>query len=224
MFVLEKVLGHRQPVGAPAHRGTAVEDGVTHGLLNPEADIEECWAVAIKRYDTLMALSPDARRERYRETIPNMVSLALTELRPYGVPCECQGFVEWKPDGLRAPIVGYWDFHWADHNITLDLKTTKKLPLAVKIAHARQVSLYVRSNINADARVCYVTPQKCLTYRVDNMHAHRQALHQIALRCEAFLALSDDPEFFLTISVPDLESFYWTAPAARQLAFEKWGI
>ena len=64
MFVLEKVLGRRQPVGAPAHRGTAVEDGVTHGLLNPKADIEECSAVAIKRYDTLMALSPDARRER----------------------------------------------------------------------------------------------------------------------------------------------------------------
>jgi hypothetical protein len=77
MFVLEKVLGCRQPVSAPAHRGTAVEDGVTHGLLNPEADIEECSAVAIKRYDTLMVLSPDTRRERYRETITDMVSSAL---------------------------------------------------------------------------------------------------------------------------------------------------
>jgi hypothetical protein len=223
MFVVEKILGFRQPVGAPAHRGLAVEDGVTHGLLNPEAEIEECSAVAIKRYDTLMALSPDARRERYRETIPDMVSSALTELRPYGLPSQCQGFVEWRPEGLRCPIVGYWDYHWAEHNITLDLKTTEKSPFAVKIPHARQVSLYVRSN-NADARVCYVSPKKHITYLVDNIDAHRQALHQIALRCEAFLALSDDPEFFLTISVPDLESFYWTAPAARQLAFEKWGI
>ena len=33
MWVAEKLLGLRQPVGAPAHRGVAVEDGVTHGLL-----------------------------------------------------------------------------------------------------------------------------------------------------------------------------------------------
>jgi hypothetical protein len=222
MFVLEKVLGHRQPVSAPAHRGTAVEDGVTHGLLNPEVDVEECSAIAIKRYDTLMALSPDARRERYRETIPDMVSSALIELRPYGIPSECQSFVKWKPDGLQYPIVGYWDFHWAEHNITVDLKTTEKLSQAVKVPHARQTSLYVTSN-NADARVCYVSPRRCLTYRVDNIDEHRQALHQIALRCEAFLSLSDDPEFFIKITVPDVESYLWGGPA-RQLAFEVWHI
>ena len=36
MWVLEKVLGEKQPVGVPAHRGAAVEDGVTFGLLNPK--------------------------------------------------------------------------------------------------------------------------------------------------------------------------------------------
>jgi hypothetical protein len=40
MFVLEKVLGRRPPVSAPAHRGTVVEAGVTVGLLNPEAAAE----------------------------------------------------------------------------------------------------------------------------------------------------------------------------------------
>jgi hypothetical protein len=222
MFVLERILGHKQPVGAPAHRGTAVEDGVTYGLLNPKADIEECAAIAITRFDTLMALSPDARRERYRATISDMVPSALTELRPYGVPSKYQGFVEWKPEGLKAPIVGYFDYHWDAHNITVDLKTTEKLPNAVKVPHARQVSLYVTSN-NADARACYVTPKKCATYQIDNIDAHRKALHEIALRCEAFLALSDDPDFFTKITVPDLESFYWGGPA-RQLAFEVWRI
>src|SRR5690348_2439120 len=95
MFVLEKVLGLRQPVGAPAHRGTAIEDGVTHGLMNPTASLEECSAVAFKRYDTITALSTDTRREEYRETIPAMVDSALSELRPYGIPDDCQGFVEW---------------------------------------------------------------------------------------------------------------------------------
>jgi ABC-type molybdate transport system substrate-binding protein len=109
-----------------------------------------------------------------------------------------------------------------EHNITVDLKTTEKLPSAVKVPHARQVALYVTTN-NADARASYVTPKKRATYRIDNIDEHRQALHQIALRCEKFLALSDDPAFFTKITAPDFESFYWGGPA-RQIAFETWGF
>jgi hypothetical protein len=69
-----------------------------------DASLAECVKVAIVKYDTLMALSPDVRRERYRETISDMVSQALAELRPYGVPSAVQGRVEWKPDGLRLPV------------------------------------------------------------------------------------------------------------------------
>lgn len=223
MFTLEKILGIRQPVGAPAHRGTAVEEGVTHGLLNPGDTLDECILTAFRKYDTITALSADKRREEYRDTIPEMVSSALMELRPYGVPSQCQGFVEWKPEGLKHPIVGYWDYHWSEHNITIDLKTSEKLPSSIKVPHARQVALYVTSN-NADARVCYITPKKRATYQVENISEHRKALHQMALRCEAFLALSDDPEFFKSITLPDLESFYWSGPPARQLAFEHWRI
>jgi hypothetical protein len=223
MFVLEKILGRRQPVGSPAHRGTAVEDGVTHGLMNPAATLEECNTVAFKKYDTITALSADKRREDYRADIPAMVKTGLDALRPYGVPTECQKFIEWKPDGLKYPIVGYLDYHWADHNITIDLKTSDKMPSAVKIAHARQVALYVTSN-NADARACYVTPKKQATYQIENTNDHRNALYKMALRCEAFLSLSDDPQFFVNITAPDLESFYWSNPSARQLAFEIWGI
>lgn len=223
MFVLEKIIGMRQPVGAPAYRGTAVEDGVTHGLMDPAATIADCVAVAFKKYDTITALSADKRREEYRGTIPAMVESALNALRPYGIPSKCQGFIEWQPEGLKYPIVGYWDYHWQEHNITIDLKTTEKLPSSIKVPHARQVSLYVTSN-NADARVAYVTPKKQAVYRVENIDAHRKALHSMAIKCEAFLALSQDPEFFKSITLPDLESFYWSGPPARQLAFEHWGI
>jgi hypothetical protein len=219
-FVLEKILGHRSPVGAPAHRGTAVEEGVTLGLMNPDAPLQDCVDAALKKYDTVSALSGDKRREDFKATIPDMVASALAELRPYGVPTHTQGFIEWKPEGLRYPIVGYFDFHWGQHNITTDLKTTEKLPSSVKVPHARQVALYVTSN-NADARATYITPKKHATYRIENIDAHRNALYQIALRCEAFLALSDDPEFFKTITAPDYESFYWGGPA-RQIGFEHW--
>lgn len=224
MFVLERILRERQPVGAPAHRGTAVEDGVTIGLLNPEMTFADCAATALKRYDTISALSGDKRREEYRETIPGMVESALYELRPYGVPSQTQGFVEWKPEGLKYPIVGYYDFRWEQHGIIVDLKTTEKLPSAIKIPHARQVALYAaRTGDNVDARLTYCTPKKRATYRLENIRDHLNALHQIAMRCEAFLALSADPQFFTSITAPDFESFYWGGPA-RQIGFEKWGF
>lgn len=224
MFVLERIIGIRQPVGAPAHRGTAVEDGVTAGLMDPAKPLDECYEVALKKYDKITGLSSDKRREEYRATIPDMVKMALEELRPYGVPSHCQQFVEWRPDGLKYPIVGYLDYRWENHGIVDDLKTTEKLPSSIKIPHARQVALYATmTGDNVDARLTYTTPKKRATYRLENVRDHLNALHQIALRCEAFLALSDDPAFFTKIIVPDLESFYWGGPA-RQLAFEHWGV
>jgi hypothetical protein len=222
MFVLEKILGQRQPVGAPAHRGTAVEAGVAHGLLNPDASQDDCANEALKKFDTISALSGDPRRQEYRETIPGMVETALAELRPYGVPDKLQGFVEWRPEGLTYPIVGYFDFEWSQHGIIVDLKTTERLPSSIKTGHARQVALYAGDN--ADARLTYVTPKKKATYQLENLREHRAALHKIALTVERFLAQSDDPAFFVGVTMPDLESFYWNSPAARQLAFEYWGI
>jgi len=102
---------------------------------------------------------------------------------------------------------------------------TERMPFEVKIPHARQVALYVAATRNNyEGRLSYVTPKKAATYRLENMPEHLKALHQIALRVENFLSLSDDPEFFKSITVPDLESFYWTSPAARQLAYELWKI
>lgn len=222
MWVLEKVIGVRQSVGSPAHRGTAVEEGVTVGLLNPDAPLQACIDMALKKYDTISALSGDARRQDYRDTIPAMVEKALNELRPYGIPSKTQGFVEWKPDGLELPIVGYFDYEWADHGIIVDLKTTEKLPSQNKIPHARQVALYAASD-NMDGRLSYVTPKKVATYRVENIREHRNALHQIALSVEKFLSLSDEPEFFKSITAPDLESYFWGGPN-RQLAFDHWGV
>lgn len=224
MFVLEKVLGQRQPVGAPAHRGTAVEDGVTLGLINPDAPLGDCVDTAFNTYDRITALTRDMRREEYRATIPDMVKLALEELRPYGIPSKCQGFVEWKPEGLKYPIVGYFDYRWEESGTLVDLKTTEKLPSSIKVPHARQVALYATSaGDNIDARLTYCTPKKKATYRLENVRDHLNALHQIALRCEAFLALSEDPTFFTKIIAPDVESFYWNGPA-RELAFQHWGV
>ncbi len=222
-FVLEKLLGRRQPVGTVAHRGSAVEDGLTLGLLDPAASVEACVAKAEATFDRVSALSADARREQHRRDIPGMVASALDELRPYGVPSRCQGAVEWHPEGLRHPIFGYFDYEWADHGIIVDLKTSETLPSKVKTPHCRQVALYASSD-NYDGRAAYVTPKKRATYRIEDIGRHREALYRIALSVERFLALSDDPQFFVDVTAPDLDSFYWGSPAARQAAWDVWGI
>jgi hypothetical protein len=204
---------------------------VTAGLIDPTKPIEECVAVALKKYDAITGLSGDKRRDEYRGTISDMVKSALEELRPYGVPTHTQQFVSWKPEGLTYPIVGYLDYRWEHHGVLVDLKTTEKLPSSIKIPHARQVALYATmTGDNVDARLTYTTPKKRATYQLENTRDHLAALHQIALRCEAFLALSDDPEFFTKITAPDstfigaapdFESFYCRGGSAAERALLK---
>jgi hypothetical protein len=223
MFVLERILGLKQPVGSPAHRGVAVEEGVTFGLMDLKAPVAACINAALVKYDTITAFSPDPRKDQYRATVAPMVTSALKELRDYGKPSTTQGFVTWQPEDLRLPIVGYFDYEWSKHGILGDLKTTERMPSQIKTGHARQVALYAASD-NIDARLIYCTPKRLEVYGLENVRKHRDALHRIALAVEKFIALSDDPEFFKTITVPDLDSFYWANPPARQLAYEIWGV
>ena len=223
MFVLERLLGIKQPVGVRAHRGVAVESGVAYGLLHPDADYKTCNKQAYMTYDALTALSGDERRDKYRRDIPEMVEPAIDEMRPLGVPNDVQGFITWHPDDLKYPVVGYYDFKWNDPAVIVDLKTTERMPSDIKIGHARQVSLYSMDS-NSEGRLCYVTPKKIQTLVLENPAEHREALHHLARKVEKFLSLGDDPEFFVSITAPDLDSFYWGDPVARELAFQYWKI
>lgn len=229
MFVLERILGYKQVVGVQAHRGVAVEAGVVLGMIKPETLIEDCCKAALIRYDELTALSIDDRVRKVRDTIADMVKQGLVEVAGYGIPSGVQGYVEWKPDGLLLPIVGYYDLFWQQHRIVIDLKTTEKCPSEIKVPHARQVALYSHCMRNGDGnsvegRITYVTPKKTVTYGVDNISEHLDSLRQIALKVEKFLSLSDDPMFFVDMTVPDLEHFYWKSPEARSLAYQYWKI
>ena len=222
MFVLERVLGLKQPVGVPAHRGSAVESGVAYGLTHPDATEKDWFREAFTKYDLLTGMSGDERREKYRSNIPEMVVQAIDELRPYGMPEGVQGHITQEFDGLKYPIIGYYDFAWFSDGIIVDLKTTERMPSEIKIPHARQVSFYCGDNM--EGRLTYVTPKKCVTYGLENVRAHKEALLQLAKNVEKFLSLGTEPEFFVSITAPDLESFYWSDPVARELAWKYWKI
>lgn len=223
-FVLERLMGKRSPVGAAAHRGTSVEDGVVTALLN-DLSTSEAIKVAQDTFSKLTALSGDPRRAKEAEAVPEMVKQALEELRPYGKPSSTQGKISWDVEGLAVPIIGFYDVAWEEHGILLDLKTTHALPSKIKVNHARQVALYAAClGDNIDARLTYITPKKVATYTLENVREHVQALERVAFTIQRFLAISDDPKVLASLVVPDTDSFYFSDPLARQAAFEIWGL
>jgi hypothetical protein len=224
MFVLEKCMKKRSPVGAAAYRGTAVEAGIVEGLLNGTDDAT-CVKLAEAEFNKLTALSGDSRREKEAGAIGDMVKMGLSELRPYGRPTSTQGKIEYKIEGLMVPMIGFYDVEWSNHGILTDIKTTHALPSKISTSHARQVALYcaARGN-NLDARLTYVTPKKVATYHLENVGQHVLALEKIALTIQRFLSISNDPAELAAIVVPEVDSFYFADPMARKAAYDVWGL
>jgi hypothetical protein len=214
-------------VGASAYRGSAVEDGVTHMMKNPDASFEDCLQVTMQRFDTETGLLTGKKVETIRKGIPALLRNALDALRPYrkdyGEP-EYQGKVEWHPPELKVPVIGFYDYHWPEVNLTVDLKTSDKMPPGrrIKASHARQVSLYVGGG-NGRGEVIYVTPGEYEIMKLEDVDAHKGSLRNIAQAVERFLSISKDTNLLKSLCVPDLEHFYWGG-AMRQVAFEIWGI
>jgi len=223
-FVLDKCLKKKGQVGAAAHRGTATEKGVVHGLVTGAND-EECIGIAKDEFWRLTALSGDPARDKEEAAVPEMVKIGLKELRPYGQPTSTQGAIEYHFDSIAVPFIGFYDIEWANHNILVDLKTTHALPSKITTNHARQVALYAAARGNEiDPRVTYITSKKSATYRVENVSEHVKALERIGLAIQRFLSISTDPMELSKHVMPDVESFYFKDPMTRQAVFEVWGV
>lgn len=223
-FILTKCIGVSNKVGAAAHRGTAVETGVVHGLVKGASD-DECVSVAKLEFSKLTAMNLDPRMEKEQGAVPDMVRVGLAELRDYGPPSSVQGKIEYRVEGLAVPLVGYYDIEWANHKILIDIKTTHALPSKISTNHARQVALYTAAKGSSlDARITYITPKKSATYRLENVEQHVQSLSRIALAIQTFLSKSSDPMELASMTVPDVDSFYFSDPVTRQKVFEIWGM
>jgi hypothetical protein len=224
-FILQKCMKKTNTVGAAAHRGTSAETGIAYGLLNPDASVEECITKAREHFSELTALRFDSNTDKERDALAAFVKNGLKELRPYGIPTSLQGHVSHEVEGLDVPLIGYYDFEWADKKVLIDLKTTHRLPSKISLPHARQVSLYKATRgVDLSARITYTTPAKVATYELENYREHLDALERICLTIQKFLSISEDPLELASYVVPDVDSFYFNDPATRQEVFEVWGV
>lgn len=221
LWVMERLLKLRSPVGPAAHVGTAVEAGVEFALLNPDK-LHDALPIALERYDQLCQ-DVDAKLK-----VAGMLEQAVKQLAAYGKPDVPedgrQHRVEVQLEGVPVPCIGYTDFVWHAHGLIVDLKTSSTMPSAIKVSHARQGAVYARAFSNYGMRFAYCTPKKSAVYALENAATHLAALGNIARRLDRFLSLSKDPQELAGIVCPDFESFYWSDPQARSNGLQVYGF
>lgn len=214
LWVMERLMKLSAPVGCAAHRGAAIEDGVTAGLLDPSLPIGAAQKIALETYDRRSSLSADSNREKERDAVAPAVAIALAELRQYGVPDLVQKRVEVQLPDIPVPLIGFLDYGWSTTGTVLDLKTSLKLASEISGAHARQVAGYVHGT-NHQARVCYTTPKKLAVYVLEDPSARINEVVQIAMRMNRFLSISADPAELAALMVPNYDNYFWNSPIAR---------
>lgn len=226
LFVLEKLLKFRGPMGASGHRGTATEAGVSAGLFDHALSAADCAAVALKAYDKLTALSGDPKRETERSNIPGMVAQGMA-LRSHGLPIRPnsgdQHKIEIALEGVSVPIIGYVDWLYTDE--ILDLKTTMRVPSSMSETHLRQASIYKHAHFDKRVRFFYCSDKRSDKHTLTR-EQYDQAMREIvgaAQRLERFLALSDDPHELAAIVPHCSESFYFSEPTTKAKALEVFG-
>lgn len=222
VWILERLLGHKTPVGAAAHRGTAVEAGVIAGLMG--APLNEAIDTANAVFTEKTALSADPRRDKERDGLAGMVEQGIALLAPWGKPDRTQVRKEWQMDGIAVPVLGFSDAEYDAHGLIVDLKTTHALPTSIKTGHARQVASYLGAGANMTGGVAYVTPKKSALYQLENASAHVAALTRMAHSLQNFLARVSTPEEAASLLTVDTESYFLADPRARQSAFEVFGV
>lgn len=188
VWILEKLLSHKTPVGAAAHRGTAVEAGVIAGLMG--ASLKEAIDTANAVFTERTALSSDPRRDKERDALAGMVECGIELLGPWGKPDRTQVRKEWRMDGIAVPVLGFTDAEYDAHGLIIDLKTSHALPSTIRTSHARQVASYIRAGSNMSGSVAYVTSKKSAMYQLENASAHVAALTRMAHSLQNFLAIS----------------------------------
>ncbi len=221
-WVMERLLQRRTPVSSAAHRGTAAEAGIVMGLLNPSAAISDCVAHALNIFDQLTALGTDPSVAKERDGIPGMVAAAIPELRQYGIP-QTQLRVDRNIPGMPVPVVGYLDLHWPEHGLTLDIKTTHRIPSEISTNPARQVGLYVHGT-NHQARVAYCSPKRIAVYELTDATRPVAEAVAIAQRMDRFLAISPDPQVLAALLVPDTDHYFYANPIAAAHRREVFGL
>jgi len=210
VWVADKLFGIRNPVGAAAHRGNAVEAALIN-ILAYGVEKNEAINQAIEAFNSKTALLGDAKTESERSSIAAFVECGLQALSEYGQPFFEAGGKQSKIEllargaGWELPVIGFLDLVYPRHGLVIDIKTTHKAPSTMSADHNRQAAIYRKASGNAQVRFLYITPKKTTWHECTDVEGTLSEIKQI---------LNEQEEFLRSVTKEDLAP--WAA-VNRQL-------
>lgn len=219
-WVAKYVLGAKFSFSPAARAGVLAEKAVVNVLCG----MGEAAAIdaVLGEFNQATVFDKSDKTLARRDMIAPMVKLAVAELKQYGEPEFDNGNqkkieINCRVDDWTIPVIGYLDFHFPQHGLVIDLKTTSRMPSEMSAAHLRQQAVYRAAMANHAVKFLYVTPKKAAMYEPESTDETLAQIKSILRRQNNFL-LAGDAETLRGI-VPVSDSYYWSddLPMRRDL-------
>lgn len=218
-WISQYLYGNRGKFSPAAKAGVLVEEAVVNVLARGWT-AEQATTAACESYNKFIALGASDSDRKRGDGLADMIGLALMELAPFGAPeFDRDGItgdakqkkveVMCNGDGFSIPITGFLDFFYPKHGLTVDLKTTGKMPSEMSDAHRRQQAIYQQAHGNHSTRFLYVTAKKSQMFDCINHKDTLDEIKAILNRQERFLRLGSR-ELLKSIVPVNAGSFYWS--------------
>lgn len=231
-WVLSYVYNVRGSGNAAMTRGLAAEVGYDSFCKNEFGSIEDAVSEAVRYFNKNTALQGGCQKKRDKEraSLDGFIRQTVEAFEPFGFPTSSQGKLEYQMDGVQDPWVGYDDYNFAPSGddprpVTIDLKTTHRLPSQMNDMHRRQMGLYQLMKPDHRILICYCTSKKHAIYEMtmDEAKEIGEQLKLAAQSGERMINLFDNPEELSTLYCPDFDSFYFNDTITRAEAKRVWG-
>ena len=217
VWVAQK-LAKKRFAGSPAMtRGIAIEDAVVAALATDKT-LEEAIDVGHARFDKTYPIA-DVKTTKERDMIAPSIKLAIDALQQYGKPefdeavspfgQEKVSLTTHLKDNSLIEVIGYLDLVYPHQGLTVDLKTTGRMPSVMSPEHQLQRAIYAHAKGNHAVKFLYVTPKK-YQFLEDGDPRTILAKTKIQIqRLNDFLVTCESVEHALSIVPHNPDSFYW---------------
>lgn len=228
-WLLRYPLKVRGSTNANMARGNAVEHALEWYLTDEfgVASVEGAIDVAKEEFNKETVLVVDKEdRDKATEQLEGFVRNAIEAFSQFGKPIATQTALE-LDIGIGVPVVGYDDFEFpGSPKLSVDLKTTTRLPSQMTENHKRQGALYQAMRPGHKIMFCYVTPKKHAVYELNAVEAKEllEDFKVAAKKMETLLSLTGDSKELASIFAPSYSSFYWNDPMMRSEAKRIFGL
>lgn len=216
-WIAKYLLNEKFSFSLAARAGVLAEDAVVNVLTNGWTQ-DDAIKAALDEYNKACAFgASDADRKR-GEAITGMIDGAVSELKQYGEPEFDKSLTDNKQKKIELvcnggawsiPVIGYLDFHYPQHGLVVDLKTTMRLPSEMSNEHMRQGAVYKQAMGNHAVKFLYVTGKGTKWHEIEGHKDILAEVKQSIIRQEAFLNLGD-AELLKRIVPVNMGSFYWS--------------